>query len=70
MKHVDAGEYNAAYDRQKGLCAICQKVPQPIKGRGRRQGFMQITTMQRAFSEACSALLAMWRLDICTMTLT
>lgn len=39
MKHVDAGEYNAAYDRQKGLCAICQQIPQPIKGRGRRQGF-------------------------------
>ena len=32
--------------------------------------FMQITTIKRAFSEACFVLLAILRLGICTMTLT
>ena len=33
-KHVDTAEYNAAYDKQKGLCAICQQVPRARKRRG------------------------------------
>jgi len=39
MKYVTAEDYNAAYDRQGGTCAICKRVPQPVKGPGRRQGF-------------------------------